>query len=471
MQKQAPSVGRIGVMIVFALSCFGLLLFLWNSFGGPTPLHAQGYRFEVAFPEATQLSSQADVRISGVPVGKVVRLERDTDRTLATIEMRPKYAPVRTDARAILRLKTLLGETFVELTPGSTGAPKLPDNGRLRDAQVADTTELDEVLRAFDKPTRTAYKGWFVGWAKALEGRGQDLNDVVGNFGPVARSGADITSILDRQRHALATLVRDTGVTFGALGRQEGATRTVITAGERVFRATARRDADLQRTIQILPTFLRELQPTLRDIQATSTDAAPVLRDLRPAAPLLKPVLANTIAIAPDLQQLFRRLDPIITSARTALPAATRTLKAALPLVSVLDPLARELNPVADYISKYRLELTQMFANTAAATQATSPGSTDGSPVHYLRALIPIQNDLLVNDDQRSSTNRHNPYFAPGAFDKIKTGLEAIDCTNTGNAGPILPIGSAPPCKEQDPPEISGRKLRFPHLEAVPPSR
>ena len=35
MQKQAPSLGRILVMVLFALSCFGLLLFLWLSFGGP----------------------------------------------------------------------------------------------------------------------------------------------------------------------------------------------------------------------------------------------------------------------------------------------------------------------------------------------------------------------------------------------------------------------------------------------------
>ncbi|MDX6650041.1 MAG: hypothetical protein QOJ97_1992, partial [Solirubrobacteraceae bacterium] len=38
MQKQAPSVGRILTMVLFALSCFGLLLFLWLAFGGASPL-------------------------------------------------------------------------------------------------------------------------------------------------------------------------------------------------------------------------------------------------------------------------------------------------------------------------------------------------------------------------------------------------------------------------------------------------
>ena len=45
VQKAAPSFGRIAVMVVFALSCFGLLLFLWLAFGGSIPLKPKGYRF------------------------------------------------------------------------------------------------------------------------------------------------------------------------------------------------------------------------------------------------------------------------------------------------------------------------------------------------------------------------------------------------------------------------------------------
>ena len=66
MQKQAPSFGRILTMVLFALSCFGLLLFLWLSFGGSIPLKPANYRVRVAFPEATQLGLEADVRVAGV---------------------------------------------------------------------------------------------------------------------------------------------------------------------------------------------------------------------------------------------------------------------------------------------------------------------------------------------------------------------------------------------------------------------
>src|ERR687884_1654216 len=112
MNKSAPSLLRILTMVVFALSCFGLLLFLWLSFGGPIPLKPEGYRIKVAFPEATQLGLEADVRVAGVTVGKVAQKDIDPkhpNRTIATLEIDRKFAPVSKDARATLRQKTLLG--------------------------------------------------------------------------------------------------------------------------------------------------------------------------------------------------------------------------------------------------------------------------------------------------------------------------------------------------------------------------
>ncbi len=95
MQKQAPTIGRILVMAIFTLSCFGLLLYLWSAFGGPVPLKPHGYRFQTSFAEATQLAQEADVRISGVNVGRVKKIDLGDDgRTDATIELR---RPVRAD--------------------------------------------------------------------------------------------------------------------------------------------------------------------------------------------------------------------------------------------------------------------------------------------------------------------------------------------------------------------------------------
>ena len=188
MQKQAPSLGRILAMVIFAMSCFGLLLYLWLAFGGPVPLKAQSYRVTAAFPEAATLAQEADVRIAGVSVGKVKTKElNDEDgtikpNTLVEIEIEDEYAPVPANTKATLRQKTLLGETYVELTPGTSGE-KLDDGGRLPDAQVEPTVELDEIYQAFDKPTRAAFRAWIKNSAGAIKGgTGQHLNDAIGNL-------------------------------------------------------------------------------------------------------------------------------------------------------------------------------------------------------------------------------------------------------------------------------------------------
>src|SRR6266540_4672891 len=111
MQKQAPTIGRILAMVIFALSCFGILMFLWLSFGGPTPLKAKGYRFNAYFSEAATLPIEADVRLAGVNIGKVKKKELDKRgaATKVEIELKPEYAPIPANTRAILRQKTLLG--------------------------------------------------------------------------------------------------------------------------------------------------------------------------------------------------------------------------------------------------------------------------------------------------------------------------------------------------------------------------
>src|SRR3954465_9335093 len=132
MQKQAPTAGRLMVMAGFALSCFALLLYLWTAFGGSIPLAPKGYRFTTSFAEATQLADEAAGRISGVPVGRVKSIEtRDDGRAHATIELDERYAPIPRDAHAILRQKSLLGETYVELTPGDRSSGMLHDGATL----------------------------------------------------------------------------------------------------------------------------------------------------------------------------------------------------------------------------------------------------------------------------------------------------------------------------------------------------
>ena len=497
MQKQAPSIGRIFVMALFALSCFGILLYLWLVFGGSTPLKPQGYRFKVNFPEATQLAQEADVRISGVPVGRVKQKELDGETTAVEIEVDEQYAPLPADTRAVLRQKTLLGETYVELSPGSSDAPTVPDGGELDPGRVSPTVELDEIFRAFDAETREAFRVWMDQQGRAFAGRGEDINDALGNLAPFAEDTSEVLEILDRHERATQQLVRDTGEVFAALTERQGQLRELIVNSNRLFDATARRDAELADTFRIFPTFLDESRVTTDRLTQFANDTDPLVTQLRPAARELSPTLISLAGLAPDLKAFFRDLGPLIRVSRRGLPALEDFLNETTPLLAQIDPFLRQVNPILDYLGRYRREIAAFFANDVAATQATEVPLGSDVPVHYLRTTNPVNPESLAAWPYRLATNRSNPYTEPGGYDKLKSGLEVFDdyyCTEnavvpvTPLASPLLPEdlrqqiqdfiygglsngNVAPPCKEQAPlgPRLTDTPGIYPHVEAAPP--
>ncbi|HWH92594.1 MAG TPA: MlaD family protein [Baekduia sp.] len=493
MNKQVPSVGRVLVMVGFALSCFALLLFLWLAFGGATPLKPKGYRFKVSFGEATQLAHEADVRISGVPVGKVKDIETNpkTGRSDATIELQPEYAPLPADAKAILRQKTLLGETYVELTPGTPKARPVPDNGRLATGQVADTVELDEILRTFDPTTRAAFQNWIQTQAVAIRGRGQDLNDALGNLAPFAQDTTKVLQILNAQKAGVRQLVRNTGEVFDALSERDGQLAGVITNSNNVFATTAARDADLQAAFKALPTFEKESATTLERLSQFSAKADPVVTDLRPAARELSPTLVQMSKLAPDLKALFRSIDPLVAASKKGLPATTEFLDQLHPLLANFDAPLKQLNPILDGASLYKNEIAAFFANSAAATQATASVAGSDERVHYLRTTNPLNPEMLAQYPRRLTTNRTNPYAFPGDGLNVKDGMlsfETRQCTGqtlSPTLGPavdgvlsetlrsgILKFAlnggsvTAPPCKQQPRFNLGGTLTRFPQVKA-----
>jgi ABC-type transporter Mla subunit MlaD len=483
-------------MTVFALSCFGLLLYLWLAFGGAVPLKPQGYRFQTSFAEATQLSQEADVRISGVSVGRVKALETDpgSGRSLATIELQSRYAPLPRDARATLRQKTLLGETYVELTPGNRAAGFLPEGGRLPAGQVSPTVELDEILRALDPRTRADLQTWLQSMAVATEGRGQDLNATIGNLAPLAQDTSRLLEILRSQSGALRGLVRNTGEVFTALSEREGQLAGLITSGDRVFSATAARNRELQEAVRALPTFEREARTTIDRLGDFADRTDPLVTQLRPAARELSPTLQGVEDLAPDLRGLLEDLGPAITASREGLPATERLLDQLTPFLGATDPVLRQLNPMLRFAGRYPREINAFLANSTAATQATSTPSSGGAPLHYLRTTNPLNPENLATYPSRLGSSRTNAYAQPGVFDELAQGLPSFDGRHCGR--PNVPTvgevdessqsivsqvlreqvirfafagnneGSvpAPPCREQPPFDVDGRISKFPQV-------
>ncbi len=478
MQTGSPSLAKVVTMVLFALSCVGLLLFLWLSFGGTIPFNPQGYDVRISFPNADQLATQADVRIAGVSVGRVIgkSLDPKGNRTIATIELKNQYAPIHENAHAILRMKTILGETYVQLTPGTPNSPAVPDGGLLPRGQVIGAVQLSDIFDALDPTTRHAFQVWQHELAKAIQGgNDQNLNDVLGNLPSFVGDSTDILRVLDVEHASVVRLSVNGGSVFSALSQNQTALRNLITSGEDVFHTTAANNNALAATFHVFPTFLDETKATMARLKSFALDADPVVQELDPVAQNLGPTMHSVRVLSPYLRHLFVSLGPLITVSKTGLPAIRDVLNGASPLLGQLGPFLEEFNPILNWLSLHQQLIADFISNGAGGISATTTSFGGDGVGHYLRQFSPVGPDTLSFWTNRSSGNRGNTYppslWLADPRDLQKNIFPAWDCKNTGAPGDgsiaanPAPIVGHPACwVAPNLPGASGQ-YKIPHIQ------
>ncbi|HEX3510399.1 MAG TPA: MlaD family protein [Solirubrobacteraceae bacterium] len=500
MQKRAPTIGNILVIILFVLSCFGLLMFLWESFGGPLPLKPKGYRFTVAFPRALALAEQSDVRISGVDVGHVVAIKLGNDgRTHATIELAGRYAPIRADTHAILRQKTLLGETYVQLLPEAQSGPFLGDGKQLADSQVEPSVTLDDILAAFDPKTRRDFQIWQQAAREGIENRGEQINAGFAELEPFAQKGNQLLTVLNSQEGALREIIHNTGVVFNALASRDHQLEGLIVNGEHTFKAAAAGSQAFAQAFQALPAFEHNSRVALKELDRFAADATPFLEEFQPAERRLSSLLTAAKPFTPEFNGFLTSIGPLTAAAKVGLPDIKKTLNLTTPVLENTRPVLHNLDPFLQYTGEYVPDVQAFFANLTAATafQGTngSLSATEGPKEHLLTTMSVINPESLALYPSRIGTDRSNPYQHAGALQQLASGpLSVYSSSACANSAPAVnPEGpesesisksvieqilgfkvankpespnevAAPPCQQQSPSTFNGQTSQFPHV-------
>jgi phospholipid/cholesterol/gamma-HCH transport system substrate-binding protein len=117
---------KIGVLTITAIIIAGVLIF---SLTGSRGFFWQRYSLKARFANVAGLASGSPVRVAGVEVGSVTGVEFAGDQVDVTFQVREDYRPLIT-SNSVARLGSvsLLGESAVDITASSTGAP-IPDWG------------------------------------------------------------------------------------------------------------------------------------------------------------------------------------------------------------------------------------------------------------------------------------------------------------------------------------------------------
>ncbi len=313
------------------------------------------YRVNVALKSSEALAKNASVTIAGLPVGKVESIMRTSDGARVELSLSDKYAPISTDSRFAVRLRTVVGENYIEIEPG--GGAELPSGGTLPAGRAREYVNVDEILNALRGETRQNARTTMRALGYAVNKRGPQLNTILGEASATVKSASPVLEVLRARRAQVARLTDDLGVVTDAIGQRRAAVKELADSGVAVVRAVAARDDALRDTLDRLPATLDTVRDTTRTVRSVSRTGAPVLRnlggavkDLKPTVRSLQPaaveggkVLDEVDRIAPPLSGTLDRVRKLTPSTVDALPKLRKVLCQVNPALRFLAPYHREL--------------------------------------------------------------------------------------------------------------------------------
>jgi phospholipid/cholesterol/gamma-HCH transport system substrate-binding protein len=307
------------------------------------------YKVRAIFDNAGFVIPGEDVKVAGVKVGTIDAVEVTDDAKAAVVlDISDEgYQDFRQDAECLVRPQSLIGERFVECTPTqarAAGTDPPPALERLEDGpgegqyllpveRNGKAVDLDLVNNIMREPVRERLSIILSDLGIGVAGRGRDLSEVIRRADPALREVDEVLKILAEQNDRLEALAVDSDAIMQPLARERRHVSGAISNMSEVAEATAERRADLEADIERLPTFLRELRPTMVRLGALSDEMTPVLRDLG--------------GVAPDINRLVLQLGPFAQAARPALESLGDATEAGIPAVQAARPVIRDLRQLA----------------------------------------------------------------------------------------------------------------------------
>lgn len=132
----------VGVFMIIGILCLG---YLSVKLGRMEVLGGEGYEIEAFFSNCGGLKSGSSVWIAGVEVGRVKSIELK-DYEARVVMVLPKWVAIQEDAIASIKTKGLIGEKYVEITPGGSDVIIEP-GGTIMDTQPA--VDIEELISKY----------------------------------------------------------------------------------------------------------------------------------------------------------------------------------------------------------------------------------------------------------------------------------------------------------------------------------
>lgn len=470
MRRHQP---RVSNFVAGAVAAVVILAVCYLVFGGGLPFGSAPFTLKAAFTVETQLHLGSPVRVAGVNVGTVTAVRRvagNSTAAVATMSIQQNGLPIHADATADIRPRLFLeGNFYVDLHPGTPGAPTVSSGATLPASQTTGPVQLDRVLSSLRSNTRADLQTLLQGLGQSFNGRptaaqdatqdpsvqgltaGQALNRSL-NYAAGAFKASTIVNaaLLGSQPHDLSGVVAGSAHTFSALASVQNRLEDLVRTFNATMGALAARQNDLSSTISLLPPFLRAAESAFGPLQASFGPTQRFAKALTPSVKQTAPTITAGLPWLAQSAQLLsaQELGGLLNSLTPAIQGTSSTLISAKALLNGSN------------------ELAKCFVHTVIPTgneRISDPPLTTGLQAY--QELFQSAVGLASFSQNFDGNGRYVRSAAGGGSDQVATGSLPGGGPLYGNA--VFPSLGTRPASPGKPPPLD---RNVPCFRAAPPN-
>ena len=236
---------NLPVFLAYAAAGVAVVGYLLLHMGGQLILQST-YQVAADFKTASNLVPGDDVTVAGVTVGRVASVHPIQGGSQAQLQVKQQYAPLYRNARAMIKIKNVLDESYVELYRGTTGSGPMAAGATIPQNRTLTPVELAQVLNVLNPDTRTQLTSVINNLGASVAGRGPNLNSAAGSLKPTAVALDGIAHSLAHQQVNLGSLITTLSKVLNTLAAWHSQLRSLVANWDGVMRALAQHEQQLK---------------------------------------------------------------------------------------------------------------------------------------------------------------------------------------------------------------------------------
>lgn len=362
------------------------------------------YTVRVAVDDAKGVvAGKQEVRLSGVPVGRITKVQLDGGRPVLTVSMDRKYAPLYRDARLALRPKTPLNDLYLDVERRGHASAGTVGGGTVLSAERTRTpVDIGRLLNTLDASTRTRTRYAINALGRALPDHGDQLRAALAELTPFLRSAQRLSRVLAERRGHTRRLVHNFRLLTAELGTRQRALTSLVRSGAQTLQTTGRVAAPLEETVAALPSTLHRLRATFADVRAAADELDPALDGLREPARSLPAGLAALQRLSDDARPAIAALRPTVPRLRALVRAAAPTASDLAAAFAELRPQAPQFDDVTAMVVPCEHAVAKFFHNTLSVFKyGKGPGGRIAFPRgHLIAGISSITGDVMPDPQE-----------------------------------------------------------------------